>query len=89
MTLTATTLFDKVAYAAYETAWREFAQMRDLTPDERISGPHKLRSYIQLMMGAGERNPAKIAKSALGMMRQDEQISRSKARLAMNSVSAG
>jgi hypothetical protein len=33
------------------------------------------------MAEAGERDPAKIAKSALGMIREHEQIRRSKARV--------
>lgn len=83
MTTPATIRLDDIADAAYEAAWREFADMCDLTPDEKISGPNKLRLYIWLIMAAGERNPAEIAQSALGMLRQDEQVIRSRARLAL------
>ena len=69
--------------AAYEIAWREHCSVPGLTPDERISGPEKLRSYIQVMADVGERDPSKIATNALGMMRQDEQKMRSKTRVTM------
>lgn len=35
---------------------------------------NQLRWYIRLMITVGERDPSKIAKSALGMTRQYEQI---------------
>jgi hypothetical protein len=35
------------------------------------------------MAEVGERDPSKIAKSALGLMRQDEQIMRSKVRVVL------
>ena len=71
-----------VAYAAYEAAWQEFMQLPGLTPDEKRHGPNQLRWYIHLMTEIGERDPSKIATSALGMMRQYEQVTRSKGRLA-------
>jgi hypothetical protein len=71
-----------VARAAYESAWQEFVKLRGLTPDERRRGPNQLRWYIRLMTAVGERDPLKIATSALCMMRQYEQITRSKARVA-------
>jgi hypothetical protein len=46
-------------------------------------GPDKLRSYIQVLAEFGERDPSKIAKSALGMMRECEQIGHSKARVVL------
>ena len=66
---------------AYAIAWHEFANLKGLTPDEKMSGPNKLRLYIQILAEAGEREPEKIAKLALGMMREYEQIVRSKARV--------
>ena len=66
---------------AYAIAWQEFTNSKGLTPDERMSGPDKLRWYIQVLAEAGERDPEKIAKLALGMMREYEQIVRSKARV--------
>jgi hypothetical protein len=66
---------------AYAIAWQEFTNSKGLSPDERMSGPDKLRWYIQLLAEAGERDPEKIAKLALGMIREYEQIVRSKARV--------
>jgi hypothetical protein len=65
---------------AYEIAWYEFSGLRGLTPDEKISGPNKLRWFIQVLAEVGERDPRKIAKSAMGMLREYEQTLRSKAR---------
>jgi hypothetical protein len=69
---------------AYEAAWQEFKNLSGLTPDEKKVGPKQLRWYIGLMTAVGERDPSKIARSALGMARQYEQIARSKARVAIN-----
>jgi hypothetical protein len=55
--------------SAYEIAWREYCSVPGLTPHEKISGPNKLRWYIQVLAEVGERNPSKIAKSAVGMIR--------------------
>lgn len=68
---------------SYEIAWREYCALPGLTPDENHFGPAKLRSYIQVVAEVGERDPSKIAKSALGLMRQDEQIMRSKVRVIL------
>ena len=67
--------------AAYAIAWQEFTNSKALTPDERMSGPNKLRWYIQVLAEAGERDPEKIAILALGMIREYEQIVRSKGRV--------
>lgn len=72
--------------SSYEIAWQEYCSLPGLTPDEKISGPNQLRWYIQGMAEVGERDPSKIAKSALGMIREYEQIRRSKARVASSSV---
>jgi hypothetical protein len=66
---------------AYAIAWQEFTNSEGLTPDERMSGPNKLRWYVQVLTEAGERDPEKMAKLALGMMRAYQQIVRSKARV--------
>ena len=66
---------------AYAIAWEEFTNSKGLTPDERASGPNKLRWYIQVLAEAGERDPEKIAVLALGMIREYEQIVRSKGRV--------
>lgn len=73
-----------VVCAAYEAAWQEFLKLPGLTPDEKSRGPNQLRWYIRLMTAVGERDPSKIARSALGMMRQYDQISRSKARIGLH-----
>ena len=65
---------------AYEVAWDEFSALRGLTPDEKTSGPNKLRWFIHVLAEVGERDPRKIAKAAMGMLREYEQILRSKAR---------
>jgi hypothetical protein len=69
--------------ASYEIAWQEYCLLPGLTPDENMFGPDKLRSYIQVLAEVGDRDPSKIAKSALGMMRECEQIVRSKARVVL------
>jgi hypothetical protein len=74
--------------AAYEIAWREFSRLPGLTPDEKISGPNKLRWYIQVVVEIGEQDPSKIASLALGMIREYEQILRSKANLASAPMAA-
>ena len=64
---------------AYAIAWSEFSKIDTTTPDEALYGPDRLRWYIKIMMEAGERDPQKIANAALGMLREYEQILRSKA----------
>jgi hypothetical protein len=71
-----------VGSVAYEAAWQEFVKLTGLTADEKRRGPDQLRWYIRLLTAVGERDPSKIAMSALCMMRQYEQIARSKARVA-------
>ena len=72
---------------AYEIAWREFSALCNLmTPDEKRSGPNRLRWYIEVMIETGERDPSKRAKACIGMLREYEQISRSKARLITEGV---
>ena len=44
-----------------------------MTPDEKVSGPDRLRWYIQVMVEVGERDPSKIARAAIGMLREYEQ----------------
>jgi hypothetical protein len=72
--------------SSYELAWREYCSLPGLTPDEIMFGPDKLRSYIKVMAEVGERDPSNIAKSALGMIREYEQIMRSQARVASTRV---
>jgi hypothetical protein len=77
-----------VARAAYEIAWQEFINLTGLSADERRTGPNQLRWYIRLMTAVGERDPSKIARSALSMTRQYKQIKRSEARVALNTPPA-
>ena len=72
--------------SSYEVAWQQYSTLPGLTPDEHMYGPDKLRSYIQVMADVGERDPIKIARSALGMMRQYEQIVRSKAGVTLRQL---
>jgi hypothetical protein len=71
----------EIISAAYDQAWREFTASSNVTPDEKRSGPFKIRWYISLMVATGERDPKKIGRAALRMIREYEQIARSKARL--------
>jgi hypothetical protein len=71
----------RIVRMAYEVAWERFRAIPSLTPDEMMSGPEKLREHIRLMVDAGESEPTKIAANALGMLRQHEQILRSKAQV--------
>lgn len=71
----------ELADKAYSIAWREFRKIKTSTPDEITFAPRRLRWYVQVMTVVGERDPKKIATAALGMLRQYEQISRSRARV--------
>jgi hypothetical protein len=71
-----------IARAAFEITWAEFQRFEQLTPDEKASGPRKLREYIEILVATGEQNPEKIARCALGLVREYEQIARSRGRLA-------
>ena len=71
----------ELADKAYSIAWREFCKIETSTPDEITFAPRRLRWYVQIMTAVGERDPKKIATAALGMLRQYEQISRSRARV--------
>ncbi len=73
---------DEVIRLAYEKAWKEFSHFPNLTPDEKIMGPGRLHSYIAATVDAGQRDPAEIASLALGVIRQEEQIARSMARIS-------
>ena len=71
----------ELADKAYSIAWREFRKIKTSTPDEITFAPRRLRWYVQIMTVVGERDPKKIATAALGMLREYEQISRSRARV--------
>jgi hypothetical protein len=71
---------DEIVRAAYWQAWKEFQGIPE-TPDERRSGPQRLQQQIRLLFDSGERDPDQIAAKALGLLREAEQIARSKARV--------
>jgi hypothetical protein len=77
-----------ICRSAYEIAWEDFRSSPAMTPDEKASGPDRLRWYIQIMVEVGERDPSKIAKAAIGMLREYEQILRSQARVESATHSA-
>lgn len=77
----------EITHSANELAWQEFINFAGLSVDERRTGTNQLRWYI-LMIAVGERDPSKIARSALGMTRQYEQITRSKSRVGPSIYSA-
>jgi len=79
----------EISRAAYAIAWAAFQRFPQLTPDEKQRGPEKLRGYITALALAGERNPDKIAMSALGLIRQYEQILQSQGRLDAKSRASG
>jgi hypothetical protein len=70
-----------IAQAAYVIAWRTFNDSKDLTPDERTTGHTRIRNLIKEIVQAGGTDPTAVAEAALGLLRQNEQISRSKARV--------
>jgi hypothetical protein len=70
-----------ISRSAYEIAWEYFRSAPAMTPDEKASGPARLRWYIQVMVEVGERDPSKIARAAIGMLREYEQVLRSQARV--------
>ena len=72
---------DELRNRAYAIACKEFSRAHGLTPDEKRIGPDRLRWYIQVLIEARHTDPSKIADLAQGMMRQYEQIVRSKARV--------
>jgi hypothetical protein len=77
---------DIITRAAYAIAWAGISKFKHLTPDERMSGPGKLKEYVEILVATGEENPEKIACCALGLIREYEQIARSKARFASPSI---
>ena len=79
---------EEIARAAYREAWHAFNNLSNLTPDEKAGGPAKLRATIQKLVATGERDPEKIAAAALGLMREHEQIARSRARVASPGIAS-
>ena len=74
----------EITHTAYKIAWKEFINSTGFSANERRTGTNQLRWYIRLMIAVGERDPSKIARSALGMTRQYEQIARSKSRVGLS-----
>ena len=77
-----------VSESAYEIAWENLNASTFLTQDERLSAPQKIREYIDALVSSGERDPNKIARSALGLIREFEQIHRSEARVASPGIAS-
>jgi hypothetical protein len=67
----------RIVRAANRIAWRKFNAFPRQTPDEKVSGPAKMREYIKTLVASGERNPEKIAASSIALIREYEQIARS------------
>lgn len=66
---------------SFELAWRDCISLLNLTPEEKQGGAEKLREFIQTVIYSGEGSPHKIAKAALSLLREHEQIQRSRAQL--------
>lgn len=75
-------VLDELRAAAYKSAWRQYREHSHLTPTEKLVGPSQLRECIEILIEAGERDAAKIATTAVGLLREREQITRSKMRTA-------
>jgi hypothetical protein len=76
----------EVSHAAFALAWEGYAKCPALTPDEKAGGRAKLRDYIDMIVCTGERQPQKIARSALCLLREYDQIARSFARISCASI---
>jgi hypothetical protein len=70
----------ELAAAAYQRGWQHLITT-DMTPDERDHAPRLLHNHVWRLINAGSCDVADIADAALGRMRQDEQLSQSRARL--------
>jgi hypothetical protein len=73
---------EDISLAAYNQAWSLLTGGGGLTPEEKADAPEKLRDYIGALVSAGETNPDKIARCAIGLVRQYEQILRSYSAIA-------
>ena len=72
----------EIIRAAYGQAWVKFNLLPDLTPDEKKYGSGQLRYDIEILVANGERDAEKIANAALCLIREKEQVARSKARVS-------
>lgn len=70
----------ELAAAAYQRGWQHLITA-EMTPDERAHAPRLLHSHVWRLINAGGCDAGDIADAALGRMRQDEQLSQSRARL--------
>lgn len=71
---------DEIVRAAFWLAWKEL-QLISQTADERRSSAQSLQRYIRVLVDAGEHDTGEIVVKALGLLRQSEQIARSRARV--------
>jgi hypothetical protein len=69
----------EISQAAYEIAWSILCESKGLTPDERRIGNGRLRSVIEGLVKTGQNDLEVIADTALGHIRQEEQIAGSDA----------
>ena len=70
----------ELAAAAYQRGWQHLITT-EMTPDERDHAPRLLHDHVWRLINAGANEVGDIAAAALGRMRQDEQLSQSRARL--------
>lgn len=71
-----------LAREAYAIAWKSFVAFAWLTPGGKESASRKLQEYIDVLVSSGERGTERIAQSALGLLREYEQIMQSTARVS-------
>lgn len=71
-----------IVEASFAIAWKSFRAFVRLSQNENASAPRKLRQYIDALVVSGQRDSEKIAQSALGLLREYEQIARSRSRIA-------
>jgi hypothetical protein len=67
---------------AFALACQNHAAGALLSAEEMAAAPAKIREYIDALVSSGERDPEKIARTAVCLVREYEQISRSVARVA-------
>lgn len=65
---------------AFSLAFRILEIGGGLTAEEKAAAPTKLKEYIDALVSSGERDPDKIARSAVCLVREFEQTARSIAR---------
>lgn len=72
---------EDIPLPAHDVARKDLTSFTQLSADE-IAAPSKFRQYIEVLVSSGESISEKIAKCALGMIREYNQIARSVARVS-------